>query len=236
MAGVSVRDLGVHRLKDLDRPEHVYQLVADGLEPLVPKIRTAGKQRPYYRRPLVIGATAGVLAAAVAIPVFALAGGSGGNVSALRGGVEDNAVGVVDERSGTLHQQATGVDEPHDAAAGASAIWVSSGGGSVAEIDPGTHTVKQTIDVGAGPDGLAVDGRNVWVANSLGNTVSQVSADTEHEVGHYPVGNSPTGVAVGHGSIWVTNAGDGTIMRLDRKDGSIEDTIDLHTPVHCRSW
>ena len=82
VAGVNARDLGVHRLKDLDRPEHVYQLVAEGLEPSFPKIRTAGKQRPYYRRPLVIGATAGVLAAAVAIPVFALAGGSGGNVSA----------------------------------------------------------------------------------------------------------------------------------------------------------
>ncbi len=136
------------------------------------------------------------------------------------------------QSSGTLHQQATGVDEPHGAAAGAGAIWVSSGGGSVAEIDPGTHTVKQTIDVGAGPEGLAVDGRNVWVANSLGNTVSQVSADTEHEVGHYPVGNSPTGVAVGGGSVWVTNAGDGTITRLDSKDGSIEDTIDVHAPVH----
>ncbi len=66
--GISVRDLGVHRLKDLDRPEHVYQLVSEGLEPSFPKIRTAGEQKPVYRRPLVIGATAGVLAAAVAIP------------------------------------------------------------------------------------------------------------------------------------------------------------------------
>ena len=45
--GVGVRDLGVHRLKDLDRPEHVYQLVADGLEPAFPKIRTAGEEKPY---------------------------------------------------------------------------------------------------------------------------------------------------------------------------------------------
>ena len=43
VAGVNARDLGVHRLKDLDRPEHVYQLVADGLEPSFPKIRTAGQ-------------------------------------------------------------------------------------------------------------------------------------------------------------------------------------------------
>src|SRR5581483_2897121 len=61
---------------------------------------------------------------------------------------------------------------------------------------------------------------------------SQVSADTAHEVARYSVGNSPTGIAVGHGSIWVTNAGDGTITRLDSKDGSRNDTIDVHSPVH----
>ncbi len=157
VAGVSVRDLGVHRLKDLDRPEHVYQLVAEGLEPSFPKIRTAGEEKPYYRRPLVIGATAGVLAAAVAIPVFALAGGSGGGGSRRRPDLQDNAVGVVDESSGTLDAQATGVDEPHGAAAGAGAVWVASGGGGLAKIDPQTHTV-QTIDVGDGPEGVAVSG------------------------------------------------------------------------------
>jgi YVTN family beta-propeller protein len=228
--GVGLRDLGVHRLKDLDRPEHLYQLEAEGLQPSFPKVRTAGKQRPYYRRPLVIGAAAGVLAAAVAIPVFALAGGSGGGGSLA--GVEGNAVGAVDARSHTIDAQATGVDAPQGAAAGAGAVWVSSAGGSVAKIDPGSHTVEQTIDVGAGPEGLAVDGHNVWVANSLDNTVSQVSADTDHEVAHYTVGNSPTGVAVGQGSVWVTNAGDGTITRLNPTDGTIEDTIDVHSPVH----
>ena len=50
----------------------------------------AGASRPLYRRPLVIGALAGVLAAAVAIPVFALGGGSGGQAALAR--VQDNAV------------------------------------------------------------------------------------------------------------------------------------------------
>src|SRR5262245_56328384 len=192
VAGVGVKDLGVHRLKDLDRPEHVYQLVADGLEPSFTKIRTAGEEKPVYRRPMVIGATAGVLAAAVAIPVFALAGGSDSSVAALKNGVQDNAVGVVDERSGTLYAEATGVDEPHGAAAGAGAIWVASGGGSVAKIDPQTHSVKQTIPVGAGPVSLAVDGRDVWVADSLDNTVSRISADTDQVTESYDVGNTPT--------------------------------------------
>jgi YVTN family beta-propeller protein len=231
VTGVSVRDLGVHRLKDLDRPEHVYQLVADGLDQQFPRIRTAGEQKPVYRRPLVIGATAGVLAAAVAIPVFALAGGSGGSVSALKGGVADNAVGVVDESSGTLYEQATGVDEPHGAAAGAGAIWVSSGGRSLAKIDPERHTVDQTIDVGAGPEGVAVNGRDVWVANSLDNTVSRVSADTDEVTASYDVGNTPTALAVGEGSVWVANSGDGSVTQLDARTGKLVRTIDVHAPV-----
>src|SRR5262245_57035743 len=230
VAGAGVRDLGVHRLKDLDRPEHVYQLVADGLTASFPKIRTAGEQKPVYRRPLVIGATAGVLAAAVAIPVFAFAGGSGTRVPALHG-VEDNAVGVVDTRSDTLYQQATGVDEPHAVASGAGAIWVSSGGGSVAKIIPSTHTVEQTIDVGAGPEGLAINNRDVWVANSLDNTVSRVSADTDHELQRYTVGNTPTGVAIGSGSVWVANSGDGTVTQLNAQSGELQNTIDVHAPV-----
>ncbi|HEU5213096.1 MAG TPA: ABC transporter substrate-binding protein [Gaiellaceae bacterium] len=228
--GIGVKDLGVHRLKDLDRPEHVYQLVADGLEPAFSKIRTAGEAKPYYRRPLVIGATAGVLAAAVAIPVFALAGGSG--TTSLEA-VDDNSVGVVDESSSQLFTQATGVDEPRSAAAGANAIWVTSGGGSVAEIDPQTHQVKQTIDVGDGPEGVAVSGQDVWVANSLDNTVSRVSAATNPPsvTDTIDVGNSPTGVAVGRDSVWVANAGDGTVTRLNALSGKVIDTIDVDAPV-----
>lgn len=37
--GAYLRDLGEHRLKDLDRPEHIYQLVADGLIEDFPPIR-----------------------------------------------------------------------------------------------------------------------------------------------------------------------------------------------------
>src|SRR5437773_2469595 len=79
--------------------------------------------RPLYRRPLVIGATAGVLAAAVAVPIFALAGGSGGG--AALASVDDNAVGVVDAGSRTLNAQATGIETPQGVTSGAGAIWVS---------------------------------------------------------------------------------------------------------------
>ena len=40
VAGVAVRDLGEHLLKDLDRPERIYQLLAEGLAQDFPPIRT----------------------------------------------------------------------------------------------------------------------------------------------------------------------------------------------------
>ena len=39
-AGVSLRDLGRHRLKDLARPEHLYQLVIEGLPANFPPLKT----------------------------------------------------------------------------------------------------------------------------------------------------------------------------------------------------
>ncbi|MDR3545159.1 MAG: adenylate/guanylate cyclase domain-containing protein [Candidatus Limnocylindrales bacterium] len=41
-AGISFRDLGSHRLKDLDQPEQLHQLVADGLRGEFPPLRTIG--------------------------------------------------------------------------------------------------------------------------------------------------------------------------------------------------
>ena len=46
IAGVSVRDLGEHTLKDFDRPERVYQLVVDGLPREFPQLRGMERQAP----------------------------------------------------------------------------------------------------------------------------------------------------------------------------------------------
>jgi predicted ATPase/class 3 adenylate cyclase len=43
-AGVSVRDLGFHRLKDIDEPEHIYQLTGPGLREDFPPLKSLGAQ------------------------------------------------------------------------------------------------------------------------------------------------------------------------------------------------
>ena len=133
-------------------------------------------------------------------------------------------------RARTLHDQATGVDEPHGAASGAGAIWVTSGARSLTRIDPQTHQV-QTIDVGAGPEGVAVNGNDVWVANSLDNTVSLVSAQTNRR------GGAPTGgqLADRRGGRQRLGLGDERRRRDDhatrRESGERVKTIDVHAPV-----
>ncbi len=206
--GVEQRELGEFQLKDVDRPEHLYQLDVEGLPATFPPLRTgdaptayagkegelveaaAGARRPLRRRPLVIGALAGALAAAVAIPVFALARGSDGGAEALER-VQDNAVGVVDATSRAIVDEAAEIASPQRVAAGEGAIWVtsSSGGGSVVRLDPQTHDVTDTIDVGDGPVGIAVGAGAVWVANSLDGTVSRIDPATGRGRGH----DSPSG-------------------------------------------
>src|SRR5580658_6249555 len=44
LAGTALKDLGVHRLKDLGRPEHIFQLQAPGLKAEFPPLRSLGNQ------------------------------------------------------------------------------------------------------------------------------------------------------------------------------------------------
>jgi class 3 adenylate cyclase len=44
--GVSLRDLGEHRLKDIDRPEQIFQLVVEGLPDRFPPLSTIDQQVP----------------------------------------------------------------------------------------------------------------------------------------------------------------------------------------------
>ncbi len=54
-ADVSVRDLGWHRLKDIEAPEHIYQVVAPGLPDQFPPLKSLGAQSrlPVPLTPLV---------------------------------------------------------------------------------------------------------------------------------------------------------------------------------------
>jgi YVTN family beta-propeller protein len=95
----------------------------------------------------------------------------------------------------------------------------------------GQPRVSATIDVGRGPDGLAVDGDVLWVTDQKDNRVRRVDVETNELIGGpIPVGRNPDGVTAEGGTAWVANVDDGTVTRLNTgDDGTVADagTVDL---------
>ena len=187
---------------------------------------TPGDEAPPTRRAFAISvralAVAGALVAVLAAAIALLTGRSGRSLA----GVDANAVGVVDPKTGSIREEVLLNVTPAEVASGGGSVWaVSPNSQTVSRIDPVSANVTQTIDVGGGPGGIAFGGNAVWVANSLDGTVFRIDPATNHVVDRIPVGNVPTAVAAGFGSIWVTNAGDESVTRLDAKTDRRVETI-----------
>ena len=238
--GVSVHDLGVHRLKDLERPEHLSQLVIDGLPNEFPALRTvagetlfAGREgeleqaaqaavkrpRLYRRRTVLVGALAGVIAAAVAIPIFAIGQSGGGGRPSVEAATGDS-VGVVDSSSGALIADiGVGATPSHlavgEGATGSRMRTVTASRGSIPRRGPWSIDPCREWS-----SGIATGNGDVWVANSLDATVSRIDPQTNAVVQTIDVGNGPIGIVYGSGSVWVANTGDGTITRIDGSTGA----------------
>jgi YVTN family beta-propeller protein len=211
--GVALHDLGEHTLKDIDRLERLFQLLAPDLPSDFPALRTgpeetafAGREgelaeaaqaavavrRPLRRRTLLLAALAGVLAAAVAIPIFALGQG----------------------------------DE--------SADRVALSPNSVAVIDPETNEVFDAVPVGTGPSRIAIGEGAVWVLNGEEGTVSRINPETK-EARTIGTGTTPSDLAVGGGAVWlVTSCPDSTVFRLDRGSNTVEPALKLRSGPDCR--
>ncbi len=77
--------------------------------------------------------------------------------------------------------------------------------------------VAATIPVAGGPDGIAVDGDDVWVTSANTGTLTRLAAGTNERSGApVRVGNNPDEVAASGGVVWVANTEDGTVSRVER--------------------
>jgi YVTN family beta-propeller protein len=224
LPGVDLRDLGEHRLKDLDRPVRLFQVAAPDVRTDFPPLRTeapAPAAAPGYRPrrgTILVGALAGVIAAAVAIPLFALGGRGSSGVDLAE--TEGNAVAMLDSGSGAVRRAVEVPAPPTAVAAGLGYTWVASAAAAaVFVIDPETNTVRDRIPVESAPGGIAIAGGLVWVTNTATGTVSQISPQTLDVVNTIPVGNGPTGIAAGEGHVWVANTSDHTVSKLRASDG-----------------
>ena len=140
-AGVVVlRDLGQQQLKDLDRPEHVFQLEAEGLQRAFPPIRGKPPAPTGLRRwvPRTRWARAAAAVAALAVVAAILAGVllTGGEGERLALGTED-ALAAVDPGSAKVTDRYAAGATPSAVAVGEGAVWVlSSDDRTISRIDP----------------------------------------------------------------------------------------------------
>jgi YVTN family beta-propeller protein len=79
--------------------------------------------------------------------------------------------------------------------------------------------------VGTSPKGVAFDGANIWVTDSIGNNVTKLRASDGVNLGSFPVGRNPNGIAFDLFLIWVANQDDNTVSAVNPNNGSVVMTI-----------
>jgi peptide/nickel transport system substrate-binding protein len=238
LPGVELRDLGDHRLKDLDRPGRIYQVDAEGLPDEFPALRTleaptaytgledelaeAARAAVWHERFLTRRriAAAAVLAVGVATAAFAILGRSETERPIQIGA---DALGLIDTESAEIVGQVDVGATPTGVAHGEGAVWVANADlNRVTRVDPERNLVVDTIPVGSSPSRIAVGGGAVWVTNSLDGNVSRIDPETNTVVQTIPVGTFPVGIVHTAGSLWVANTGDSTVTRIDADTGTTE--------------
>ncbi len=218
---VGLDDLGAQQLKDLDRPVHLYQIAAPGLETEFPPIRghdahalPAEPALPVYRRRPLLLALAGVAVLVAAVLAFVLTRGGGGGLS----GVDPDHVGVIDPKTNEIVDQVQVGLRPGPIAAGEGVMWVGNvDDRNLIRIDEQTLKSGGTVPLnGQTPTGIAVGARSVWVAHGRLGTLSQVDPQFGSLTKTIDLaGRSNTGgsVTVGGGSVWAVY-GDSTLARV----------------------
>ena len=206
--GVTIRDLGERRLKDIERPERISQLVIEGLPSDFGQLKTLDVELARKRRRMYAGAALiGVLAAAVAIPVFALGSGGGGSGSAS---VPPNSLAIIDPGSDSVVGSVPNVGaRPTILAAGADSIWVAHlDEKTISRVDPATASVQRTYPLAATPTGIAYGFGALWIANGLLGTVSRFDPSIQDVTSTIPVTERSNGgsIAVGEGFVWAVFA------------------------------
>jgi ABC-type transport system substrate-binding protein/class 3 adenylate cyclase/streptogramin lyase len=243
---VHLRDLGEHELKDLKRPEHIFQLEIEGLPSEFPALRTAessafeGREdelteaahgvirRHFTRRRtlLAVGAVAAIAAVALAL-VFALGGSAQKAVAA-------NSV-VALNQSGSVAKAVPVGTRPVALVAGVGSLWVANlDDKSITRVDPTSERPVRSISLPGSPTALAATEHAVWVGagarglSKIDPAYDQVTAT--RRIGQpTPLAEDdtvPRPALSAFGSLWVVST-DGYITRLDPDSGRETGSTDV---------
>jgi YVTN family beta-propeller protein len=219
LPGIELRDLGEQRLKDLDRPVRIYQLVVDSLPSEFPPPERDADGGPYTGREEELAeAVEAVLSSArrwrLALGIAAVAAAGIAAFIALlafRGGesitVRPNSVAVIDPKTNKVVADVKVGTRPGAVTYGESAVWVANPDDStLSRIIPKTREVERSIPMeGVVPSDVAAGAGGVWVADGRSNEIVRVSPDANRVVDRFDTehcGGYEATIAVGEGSVW----------------------------------
>ncbi len=216
LPGLEFRDLGEQRLKDLDRPIRLFQLVGDGLPEEFPELTTldsvpARGLTPFAGREEELAEATAVALRRRRLPARNLA------IAAVA------LVLIVASVAYVLVRGSGSGSKPVPVLAN-----------SVAVIDPATNKVVGDVAVGRDPERITYADGSVWVANSRDETISRVSARTLEA--SPPVGIAAPEIvdlAAGYGSVWIATGRGGEVWRFDPTVNRVLDTIAVPRLKHA---
>jgi DNA-binding SARP family transcriptional activator/streptogramin lyase len=204
---VTFEDLGEHRLKDLEQPQRMFQVVAPGLPTDFPPVETAG-----VARVMTIGGREQELAAAA------------------------EAALETKERRLRLFRRSRGVAVLGAlllcGAIAAAVVAITSGSESAVTVAPDSVAVLELdgklvgdVPIRGRPVSLAVGDDAVWVANADDGTVLRIDPESYEVVETIGLGADVNSVAVGFGSVWVAGGNNESLFRIDPDENAVEETL-----------
>jgi YVTN family beta-propeller protein len=209
LTGVSMRDLGLYRLKDIDHFERLYQLDIEGLANDFPPLNAERVAERGRGRRMLLGA----LVALVAVAVAALLSRGEGAPT-----VRPHSLVKIDAASNEIVDVTPVGRSPREVeVVGDYAFVASENDGTLTRVNSRTGVVTNSGQYDAS-DGLAGEGNEwLWVASVGRQQVTRVDVDlptvdvTERVEGPHvplPANASATSLDVGGGSLWIVRGGE----------------------------
>jgi peptide/nickel transport system substrate-binding protein len=97
--------------------------------------------------------------------------------------------------------------------------------GGVAGVDPDSGRLVDAVRVGGDPEGMAVGGGDLWVAQAGSNSVARIDTESGRVVRTVEVGKVPVAVASSGRDVWVVNNRDATVARISTATNRVVQTI-----------
>ena len=220
LPGIALTYIGEHRLKDIARPVHLYQLDVEGLPSAFPPLKVSGPSDPHRRRLAALVGAALLLVASAAVALVLTRRSDGPPT------VVPNSLVRIDPETLEPSQVTPIGSAPDLVVASGGYVWVThhvlrdlasaslrdAGDRTLTRFDPETDDVV-TVGGGLAPCGLAGDpSGDVWVANCFASgspttNVVRINATSLKFEATWPVPPGEgfyRGLVYGGGSLWVS--------------------------------